>query len=253
MDLAVKFEDFDNTNTFLFLAMDKYDLILGMSWLEKHEPGIDWRGKAIGASRTRSLCQSIGESPVRDYRRDAYVSEEVMWIADSNEEAASSLVTGHHSRAHCQACGIATTASSNAESRRAVWASTVAVPDGTDQAGNIGPQAAEAAEESADGVSCVGNIGPQAGNVVPQAGNIGPQTAEAVEEDAESASGVGNIVLRRVEETEKNESAVCVSSVGNRVPRGAKKTSVGNIGPQAGNIGPQAGNVVPQTAEAVEG
>ncbi|KAB5587502.1 Pol protein [Ceratobasidium theobromae] len=143
-----------------------------------------------------------------------------------------SLATGRETKAHCQACGIATTASPNAESRRAVWASTVAVPDGTDQAGNLGPQAAEAAEESADGVSCVGNIGPQvgnigpqAGNVVPQAGNIGPQAAEAAGEDAESASGVGNIVPHEVEETEKIESAVCVSSVGNRVPRGVKKTS----------------------------
>ncbi|POM72737.1 LOW QUALITY PROTEIN: Pol protein, partial [Phytophthora palmivora] len=62
---------------------------------------------------------------------------------------------------------------------------------GTDQAGNLGPQAAEAAKESAAGVSYVGNIGPH-----------------------------------EVEEIEKKiESAACVSSVGNRVPRGVKKTS----------------------------
>ncbi|POM65732.1 Reverse transcriptase-rnase h-integrase [Phytophthora palmivora] len=118
-----------------------------------------------------------------------------------------SLATGRETKAHCQACGIATTASPNAESRRAVWASTVAVPDGTDQAGNIGPQ--------------VGNIGPQAGNVVPQAAEAAGEGAEG----AESASGVGNIVPHEVEETEKIESAACVSSVGNRVPRGVKKTS----------------------------
>ncbi|POM58158.1 Pol protein [Phytophthora palmivora] len=97
-----------------------------------------------------------------------------------------SLATGHETKAHCQACGIATTASPNAESRRAVWASTVAVPDGTDQAGNIGPQAAGAAEESAKGVS-----------------------------------GVGNIVPLRAEETEKTESAACVSSV---VPHSESET-----------------------------
>ncbi|POM62239.1 Gag protein [Phytophthora palmivora] len=51
MDLAVKFEDFDSTESFLVLDMDKYDLILGMPWLEKHEPWIDWRSKAIGDSR----------------------------------------------------------------------------------------------------------------------------------------------------------------------------------------------------------
>ncbi|POM73776.1 Retrovirus Polyprotein [Phytophthora palmivora] len=98
-----------------------------------------------------------------------------------------SLATGYEAKAHCQACGIATTASPNAESRRAVWASTVAVPDGIDQASNI---------------------------------------VETDEEDAESASGVGNTVPRKVEETKKkNESAVYVSSVGNEVPRGFKKTS----------------------------
>ncbi|POM60261.1 Gag protein [Phytophthora palmivora] len=51
MYLTVKFEDFDSTESFLILDMDKYDLILDMPWLEKHEPWIDWRGKAIGASR----------------------------------------------------------------------------------------------------------------------------------------------------------------------------------------------------------
>ena len=50
MNLAVKFEDFDSTERFIVLNMDKYDLILGMPWLEKHEPWIDWRGKAIGAN-----------------------------------------------------------------------------------------------------------------------------------------------------------------------------------------------------------
>ncbi|POM69780.1 Pol protein [Phytophthora palmivora] len=154
-DLAVKFEDIDSTETFLVLEMEKYDLTLGIPWLEKHEPWIDWRGKTIGLAGLQSPTELC---------------------------------------------------------RRAVWASTVAVPDATDQAGNIGPQAAEAAEESAKGVSCVGNIGPQA--------------AEAAGEDAKGASGVGNIVPRKVEETEKKiESAACVSSVGNRVPRGVKKTS----------------------------
>ncbi|POM62176.1 hypothetical protein PHPALM_28695, partial [Phytophthora palmivora] len=38
MDLIVKLEDFDSTEAFLVLDMDKYNLILGMPWLEKHEP-----------------------------------------------------------------------------------------------------------------------------------------------------------------------------------------------------------------------
>ncbi|POM63843.1 LOW QUALITY PROTEIN: Pol protein, partial [Phytophthora palmivora] len=175
-DLAVKFEDFGITGLIFDLEMDKYDFIMGMPWLEMHEPWIDWRGKAIGASRP----------------------------AVSDRALLCSYLT----------------ASPNAENRPAVRASTVAVPDDTDQAGNISPQAAEAAEESAERVSCVGNIGRQVGNIGPQAGNVVPQTAEA---DAEGVSGVGNIVPRKVEETEKkNESATCVSNV---VPRGVKKTS----------------------------
>ncbi|POM58858.1 Gag protein [Phytophthora palmivora] len=106
-------------------------------------------------------------------RQEAYASEEAMGVADFDEGVAMILPTGRETKAHCQA------------------------PDGTDQAGNIDPQAAEAAEESAE-----------------------------VEEDAKSASGVGNIVPHKVEETKKKiESAACVSSVGNRVPRGVKKTS----------------------------
>ncbi|POM79461.1 Gag protein [Phytophthora palmivora] len=172
---VVNFEDFDSTESFLVLDMDKYDLILGMPWLEKHEPWIDWRGKAIGASRPaasdRALVSNVPTSVrgwgARDGRQGAYAPEEVLGVTDSSEDVAMSLATGRETKAHCQACGIATTASPNAKSRRAVWASTVAVPDGTDQAGNIGPQAAETAEESAKGVSCVGNIGPQVGNIGP--------------------------------------------------------------------------------------
>ncbi|POM60117.1 Gag protein [Phytophthora palmivora] len=62
----------------------------------------------------------INDWGTRDGRQGAYAPAEVLVVADSNE-------------------GVA----------------TVAVQDGTDQAGNIGPQAAEAAEESAEGVSCV--------------------------------------------------------------------------------------------------
>ncbi|POM79548.1 Pol protein [Phytophthora palmivora] len=213
MGLAVKFEDFDSTESFLVLDMAKYDLILGMPWLEKHEPWINWRGKAIRASRSavsdRALVSNVPTSVrdwgARDGRQGAYAPEEVPGVADSNEGVAMSLATGRETKAHCQACGIATTARPNAKSRRAVWASTAAVPDGTDQAGNIGLQAAEAAGEDAKGVSCVG-----------------PQAAEAAGEDAGGASGVGSIVPHEVEETEKIESAVCVSSVGNVVPRGVK-------------------------------
>ncbi|POM62564.1 hypothetical protein PHPALM_28267 [Phytophthora palmivora] len=147
MDLAVKFEDFDSTESFLVLDMDKYDLILGMPWLEKHEPWIDWRGKAIGASRpavsdrvlVSNVPTSVRDWGARDGRQGAYAPEEVLGVTDSSENVAMSLATGRETKAHCQACGIATTVSPDAKSHRAAWASTVAVPDGTDQAGNLVP------------------------------------------------------------------------------------------------------------------
>ncbi|POM75078.1 Gag protein [Phytophthora palmivora] len=202
MDLAVKFEDFDSTESFLVLDMNKYDLILSMPALVSNVP------------------TSVRDWGAREGRQGAFAPEEVLGVADFGKDIAMSLATGHETKDHCQACGIATTASPNADSRRAVWASIGAVPDGTDQAGNIGQQAAEAAEESAEGVSSAGNIDPQASNVV-------PQTAQAVEKDAESAFGVGKIIPREIEKTEKiNKSATCVSSVGNIVPRRVNKISV---------------------------
>ncbi|POM79641.1 Gag protein [Phytophthora palmivora] len=92
MDLAVKFEDFDSTESFLGLGKDKYDLILGMPWLEKHEPWIDWRGEAIGASRPavsdRALMSNVPTSVrdwgARDGRQGAYAPEEELGVTDSN-------------------------------------------------------------------------------------------------------------------------------------------------------------------------
>ncbi|KAJ8524108.1 hypothetical protein ON010_g17010 [Phytophthora cinnamomi] len=52
MDLGVKFLDFDSSERCLVLDLDsRYDLILGMAWLERHEPWIDWRSKTLGVMR----------------------------------------------------------------------------------------------------------------------------------------------------------------------------------------------------------
>ncbi|POM70784.1 Gag protein [Phytophthora palmivora] len=172
MDLAVKFEDFYSTESFLVLDMDKYALILGMRWLEKHETWVDWRSKAIGTSRpavsdralVSNILTSVWEWGASDGRQGAYAPEEVLGVTDSSEKVLGVTDTNED-----VAMSLAT---------------------------------------------------------VPQAGNIGPQAAEAAGEAAESASGVGNIVPRKIEETKKkNESAACVSSVGNEVPRGVNKTS----------------------------
>ncbi|POM77958.1 LOW QUALITY PROTEIN: Hypothetical protein PHPALM_4580 [Phytophthora palmivora] len=183
-------------------------------------PGSIGAAKSLGLAGPQSpteLCNvptSVRPWDTREDRQDAYTPEEVLGVAGPSECVAMSLATVFEAKAHCQACGIATTASPNAESRRAVQASTV-------PAGNIGPQAAEAAEESAKDISSVGNLGPHVGNI-----GVVPQTAQAVEEDGMGTSGVCNIVPRDVKETKKmNESATCVTSVSNVVLRVAKKTT----------------------------
>ncbi|GMF44987.1 unnamed protein product [Phytophthora fragariaefolia] len=51
VDFGVKFLDFDSVERCLVLDLDaRYDFILGMAWLEHHEPWIDWRSKILGAT-----------------------------------------------------------------------------------------------------------------------------------------------------------------------------------------------------------
>ncbi|CAI5739863.1 unnamed protein product [Peronospora farinosa] len=52
LNLGVKLLDFNSVERYLVLDLDsRYDLILGMAWLERHEPWIDWRSKTLGATR----------------------------------------------------------------------------------------------------------------------------------------------------------------------------------------------------------
>ncbi|KAL7689579.1 putative aspartic peptidase domain superfamily [Plasmopara halstedii] len=47
--LLVEFEDFNSPTVFTVFEMDeRYDLILGIPWLDKPEPWIDWRSRTIG-------------------------------------------------------------------------------------------------------------------------------------------------------------------------------------------------------------
>jgi hypothetical protein len=53
--LSFRFCDFVCKETFVVLAMgSKYNLILGMPWLAKDQPWIDWRARTIGSSTTFS-------------------------------------------------------------------------------------------------------------------------------------------------------------------------------------------------------
>ncbi|DAZ93490.1 TPA: hypothetical protein N0F65_007858 [Lagenidium giganteum] len=51
LDLRVAFVDFDSVERFTVLDMDeRFELILGMPWLARHEPWIDWKTKSIHQS-----------------------------------------------------------------------------------------------------------------------------------------------------------------------------------------------------------
>ncbi|GMF33754.1 unnamed protein product [Phytophthora fragariaefolia] len=73
--LNVKFDDFDSVEPFIVLDMDdRYDLILGMPWLAKHEPWIDWRSRTIGPSHNPLADRAlVGHVPSSS--RDGFVHE----------------------------------------------------------------------------------------------------------------------------------------------------------------------------------
>ena len=59
IELHVKFEDFSDVERFLVIDMDdRYDMILGIKWLVKHEPCIDWRSGRLYASVNTPIRQA---------------------------------------------------------------------------------------------------------------------------------------------------------------------------------------------------
>ena len=60
IDLSLSFSGFECTTRFIVLDMDdRYDLILGMPWLTKHEPFVDWRGRQVYPSVASEKPQSV--------------------------------------------------------------------------------------------------------------------------------------------------------------------------------------------------
>ncbi|KAE8879179.1 hypothetical protein PF003_g36772 [Phytophthora fragariae] len=239
MDLAVKFEDFDSKEPFLVLDMDKYDLILGMPWLEKHEPWIDWRGKAIGASRPprsdRALVSHVPTSGsswgAREGRQGASASNEFLGVVETDDDFG-----------------------------RAGQGLRVEVPDSIYQVGNLGPHAGNKVPQAARAAG-EGAVGAGVGNPVPR------EVTQTItdEEGTAGASDVGIIVPQEVTQTITDAGvAEGAPGVGNQVPHG----EVGNIVPprkagnqvppknKAGNIVPlknKAGNVVPHGIKKISG
>ncbi|ETI57482.1 hypothetical protein F443_00247 [Phytophthora nicotianae P1569] len=126
--------------------MDPYDMILGMPWLEKHEPWIDWRGIAIGASRPAVTDRAlVSQVPTSVRTRGAR--------------------KGHQGTGASSGClGVVNVYDDSKE------ASKVATQSGIRQVGKLGPHAGNIVpqtvaqilteEEDSGCASCVGNIVP---------------------------------------------------------------------------------------------
>ncbi|CEG39996.1 uncharacterized protein PHALS_10219 [Plasmopara halstedii] len=76
VDLGVKFLDFNGVERCLVLDFNpRYDLILGMAWLEHHEPWIGWSSKTLGAKRTSPGEALVGHEPTSAGRQKRYWRE----------------------------------------------------------------------------------------------------------------------------------------------------------------------------------
>ncbi|KAL8000551.1 putative Zinc finger, CCHC-type, aspartic peptidase domain superfamily [Plasmopara halstedii] len=189
-----KFEDFDSSEQFTVLEMDSYDLILGMPWLEKHEPWIDWRGKAIGASRPsvsdRALVSHVPTSVrtwgARKGRQGTEVSKEYLRVVGVQDDSKG--------------------------------ASMVAALGNAGQVGNLGPQAGNLVPRTAAAIESAGISASCVGNTVP---HVVVQTLTE-EEGGKHASCVSNTVPQ---EAASASDVVKETShdVGNRVPRHGRR------------------------------
>ncbi|KAF1319736.1 reverse transcriptase, partial [Globisporangium splendens] len=73
--LAIKCEDFRGEDEFILLDLDdEFDIILGMPWLKRYQPSIDWMNMKI----------SVGKS--RDVDSCCTTTDEVVWVYTSVEE-----------------------------------------------------------------------------------------------------------------------------------------------------------------------
>ncbi|KAF1315473.1 Pol protein, partial [Globisporangium splendens] len=73
--LAMKCEDFRGEDEFILLDLDdKFDIILGMPWLKRYQPSIDWMKMKISVDKSRDvdLCCTT--------------TDEVVWVYTSVEE-----------------------------------------------------------------------------------------------------------------------------------------------------------------------
>ncbi|GMF53768.1 unnamed protein product [Phytophthora fragariaefolia] len=87
------FDGFDSVEPFIGLDMDdRYDLILGMPWLAKHEPWTDWYNRTIGASHKPLADRALsGHAPSSS--RDGFVHEHRLPRGEQHVVGTSEVLT----------------------------------------------------------------------------------------------------------------------------------------------------------------
>ncbi|KAG3144703.1 hypothetical protein PC128_g24341 [Phytophthora cactorum] len=103
VDLGVKFFDFDSVERCLVLDLDsRYDLILGMAWLERHEPWIDWRSKTLGATHFAPSGALVSHEPTSARKQKRFwrghEAESAMVLDTGMSELVSNEVAVVHER-----------------------------------------------------------------------------------------------------------------------------------------------------------
>lgn len=97
--LSIKFCVFDDVERCLALGLDsRYDLILGMAWLERHETWIDWRSKTLGATRTVPSGALVSYEPTIASKIEAILARAVDW----NSQCAGHWNIGINTFPSCQ-------------------------------------------------------------------------------------------------------------------------------------------------------
>ncbi|KAG3126424.1 hypothetical protein C6341_g25372 [Phytophthora cactorum] len=103
VDLGVKFLDFDSVERCLVLYLDsRYDLILGMAWLERHEPWIDWRSKTLGTTHFATSGAVVSHEPTSARKQKHFwrehEAESAMVLDIGMSELVSNEVAVFHER-----------------------------------------------------------------------------------------------------------------------------------------------------------
>ncbi|KAF1321848.1 Pol protein, partial [Globisporangium splendens] len=157
VELSFSFCDFVCKETFVVLAMgSRYDLILGMPWLAKHQPWIDWRARTIGSS----IPSSDEERRLREnfHAMDASFEHAVVGSPAGRHAAAASPASNTHAVAGSPARRCAEAGSPAKRSTAAgspVCAEAPESPDvdtGAQVCGSRAPEPAPASDSDSTGV-----------------------------------------------------------------------------------------------------